>query len=159
MDHMRGGQEHILHCCNIGLVGIADPLQVWDRMASLDDDELPPAGKPCGGLDRPVDGTVPVQVAGNKVHIYTNYNLAIMHFDGAMREVKLFFYINEVWVRQGFVVGDECIQLNNHFVVVQGLEMVALNDGPWLFGCECKMAKEGLWMVHHVSNWPLLEEA
>ena len=130
MDHVRGGREHVLHCCNIGLVGVADPLQVWDRTASLDDDELPPPGKPRGSLDRPVDGTVPVPVAGNKVHIYTDYNPAIVHFDGATREVKLFFHINEAWVRQGLVVGDECIQPNNRFAVAQGLEMVALNDGP-----------------------------
>lgn len=130
MDHVREIQKHALHRRSVGLVGAADPLQVRDITADLDNDELPSPGESCGSLDRPVDGAVPVPVTGDEVHILTDQNPTVVDFDGETGEVEAFLDVNETRIRRCFVVGDERVQPNNRLAMAQGLEVVALNGNP-----------------------------
>lgn len=110
-------RQHSLHCCNVGLVGTIDPLQVRDITTNSDNDEFAPPSESGGSLDSSVDGTVSIPVTGDEIDICANHNTAIVYFGGAARDIEAFLHVNVTRVRESLIVRDERVQPNNLLAV------------------------------------------
>ena len=100
-DRMKAeiGSQHLLRRRNVGLEGAIDSLQVRNKTARLCNDEFAPPGEPSGGLDGPVDVTVSIPVTGDKVHVTTDHDSAVMYFDAAAGDVEVFLNVDITRVR------------------------------------------------------------
>lgn len=136
--------QYILHCRNVSLVGVTDPLQVRNKATGFGDDKLPPPSQSGSGFDGSVDAAVPVPVAGNKVHIFANNNTAIVYLDGVARDIKTVLHVNITRVRQGLSIRDERVQSNNLLAMTEKLEVVCFNSAPGLSGCECRDSQRSM---------------
>ena len=134
-------------------MGAIDSLQVWDRTTSFYNDELAPPSKSSGSLDRSIDAAVPVPVPGNKIHVRANHDTAIMYFGRTTRHIETFLNVNITRVREGLVVGNERVQLDNLLAMAQGLEVVGFNSTPRLFGRKCRDSRGNV--LKQRTVWPV----
>jgi hypothetical protein len=76
------------------LVRATDPLQIREKAAGFDDDELSPPRKSGGSLDGSVDTTVSVPVTGDEIHIRADYNSTVVYLDGTAGSIEMLLNVD-----------------------------------------------------------------
>jgi len=81
------------------LEGTIDSLQVRDKTAGFHNDKFSLPSEPGRGLDGSVGVGISVPVTGDKIHVLTDHNPAVVHFYGAAGDIKVFLHVNISRVR------------------------------------------------------------